>query len=168
MSGLTRFVRRLATRLAGTSPYPSTREGAQLLLAVAERAMALEPDADEVLRACSVPGPVPGAVAQRGGPLIAEFWRLREDVDAMPLPMALWPIREQLSTQLSYHQLMVHETLNMAMSTVQNPHRDQLRYRITGLGSPAAGLARIVDALRAVAAASLALPPTSNSPDIDE
>jgi hypothetical protein len=117
------------------------------LLDAAERALSLQPAAEEVVRACAAHGEVPAAVARRGGPLVSEFWRLREEAIGLRLPPDLEPARERLCAQLQYHQLMVQEALNMAFSA-HSQARGGLRHRAAGLGATGAALSTVAADLR--------------------
>lgn len=125
---------------------PDREDGLRALAAIADRALAIQPAADEVVGACGRPRPIPGEVGQRGGPLVIEFWRLRQRAIELVLPFDLEDGRDRLVRLLGYHQLMVYEALRLAFTTTVSPEGEPVRERLTGLGSPA-------DALRAFRAA---------------
>jgi hypothetical protein len=119
---------------------PDREDGRCALAEIADRALAIQPAADEVIGACGRPRPIPGEVGQRGGPLVTEFWRLRQQAIELVLPVDLQGSRDQLVQLLEYHQLMVYEALRLAFTTTVSAEGERVRERLTGLGSPAGAL----------------------------
>lgn len=132
---------RRTRRVVATGP-PAVAERDRLvgLLGVVDSAIELQPDAEEVIEACSWPGDIPVAVARRGSRVASAYCRLygwAADLTAATAPDSV-PAR---ATQLiSYHAAMVDMCLKMAFPNILSARLDRRRAALDGLGEPAAVL----------------------------
>jgi hypothetical protein len=134
------------------TPVPPTRpEQLRSLAEVLDRAVAAQPLADRVVAACGEPGPVPGAIAQAGGEQVVVYHRLRGMLRALPVDGDLADVRERALRLLSYHQWMLHQSLNFAYTTNPDSRMEGARLRLNGLGAPADALRELRDQVRAAA-----------------
>jgi hypothetical protein len=113
------------------------------LLAILDRACALRPDADQVVRACGASDDVPGDVGHTGGELVGEYHRLRQELRELRVDDTIRPIAEELARLLEYHQWLVRAALQLAFSISDNPRRELMRRRLDGPGPPGERLARL-------------------------
>lgn len=126
---------------------PVAEEGVRLgaLLAVVTRAVALQDQADAVIRDCAHPGEVPAEVARCGRVVAGEYGRLT----GWAADLA-WsdPMSRRVGALLSYHLFMLDTALKLAFPRCRTERLERHRLALTGLGPPARELRDWEDALR--------------------
>ena len=111
------------------------------LLALAEEALELQRDGEQVMAQIAAEGPL-ADLAVRGGPLISRFEAMRRELPDCPDPI-LRSAAEVLDMVFANHALALHAALDMlAVSWRSERMRDEL-HRLEGLGRPAVWLATI-------------------------
>lgn len=127
----------------GASVTRPTR-AAQLrsLCVLLDSAIDAQPLADQVIAACGEPTGPSRDLIRAGLKLQVTFHRVRDELDSLDLDDDLLGFREQVSAHLLYHQWMVRESLDSALS-YRVRDRAQVRRRINGLGAPADRLRRL-------------------------
>ncbi|MET8763364.1 hypothetical protein [Lentzea sp. NPDC004782] len=107
------------------------------LLEVTTCAVALQPAAEQIIRACALPGDVPAQVARRGGPVASDYCRLHGwamdligDADRESLEF-------RVTELLHYHAQMIDTCLKLAFPKFRSPRLEQRRLALRGLGEPA-------------------------------
>ena len=111
------------------------------LLALAEEALALQSDGEQVMAEIAAEGPL-GDLSARGGPLISRFEAMRRELPECADPL-LRSAAELLDMIFANHALALHAALDLlAVSWRSERMRDELR-RLQGLGRPAVWLQTI-------------------------
>jgi hypothetical protein len=111
------------------------------LLALAEEALELQNDGEQVMAEIAAEGPLDDLSA-RGGPLISRFEAMRRELPDCGDPL-LRNAAEVLDMVFANHALALHAALDMlAVSWRSERMRDEL-HRLEGLGRPAVWLATI-------------------------
>jgi hypothetical protein len=111
------------------------------LLAVAEEALELQSDGEQVMAEIAAEGPLDDLSA-RGGPLISRFEAMRRELPDCGDPL-LRNAAEILDMVFANHALALHAALDMlAVSWRSERMRDEL-HRLEGLGRPAVWLETI-------------------------
>jgi hypothetical protein len=111
------------------------------LLALAEEALELQSDGEQVMAEIAAEGPLDDLSA-RGGPLISRFEAMRRELPDCGDPL-LRNAAEVLDMVFANHALALHAALDMlAVSWRSERMRDEL-HRLEGLGRPAVWLATI-------------------------
>jgi hypothetical protein len=111
------------------------------LLAVAEEALELQSDGEQVMAEIAAEGPLDDLSA-RGGPLISRFEAMRRELPDCGDPL-LRNAAEVLDMVFANHALALHAALDMlAVSWRSERMRDEL-HRLEGLGRPAVWLETI-------------------------
>jgi hypothetical protein len=127
---------------------PSRTAQLRSLRVVLDSAIDAQPLADEVIAACGEPKGPSRDLIRAGTKLQVTFHRVRQELEALDLDDDLLEFREQASAHLLYHQWMLRESLDAALSyRVRN--RALLKRRINGLGAPADRLRALRLALNA-------------------
>jgi hypothetical protein len=134
------------------SGTPITRRSrtAQLrsLCVLLDSAIDAQPLADEVIAACGEASGPSRDLIRAGTKLQVTFHRVRQELEGLDLDDDLLDFREQASAHLLYHQWMLRESLDAALSyRVRN--RAFLKQRVNGLGAPADRLRALRLALNA-------------------
>ncbi|HJP75550.1 MAG TPA: hypothetical protein VJ914_14870 [Pseudonocardiaceae bacterium] len=118
------------------------------LLAVVLRAVALQPEADEVLAACAAPSETSSVIARRGQRVAADYCRLygwamdlcgNDPVDSLP---------HRITQLLHYHAELIDVALKLAFPRYRSAELERRRMALTGLGEPAQVLRDAEVALR--------------------
>jgi len=122
---------------------------------VAERAVALQPDADAVIHACSQPGETAPQVAREAFHLASEYNRLVDWILDCPENDNLTALRADLVSQLRYHLIMVHDSVRFAFPNGRMLNAERYRLRLTGLGTQAAALRATHERVEALLSAAL-------------
>ena len=105
------------------------------LLALAEEALDLQYEAEQVMADISEEGPLDD-LCTRGGPLISRFEAMRRELPACEDPL-LRSAAEVLDMIFANHALALHAALDLlAVSWRSDRMRDEL-HRLEGLGRPA-------------------------------
>ncbi|QFZ19448.1 hypothetical protein [Saccharothrix syringae] len=104
------------------------------LLEVVTRAVALQDQADKVIRDCAEPGEVPTEVARCGRSVASEYGRL----SGWAADLA-WtdPAPQRIGALLSYHLMMLDTALKLAFPRCRTERLERHRLALTGLGPPA-------------------------------
>ena len=111
------------------------------LLALAEEALELQSDGEQVMAEIAAEGPL-GDLSARGGPLISRFEAMRRELPDCGDPL-LRNAAEVLDMVFANHALALHAALDMlAVSWRSERMRDEL-HRLEGLGRPAVWLETI-------------------------
>ena len=111
------------------------------LLALAEEALELQSDGEQVMAEIAAEGPLDDLSA-RGGPLISRFEAMRRELPDCGDPL-LRNAAEVLDMVFANHALALHAALDMlAVSWRSERMRDEL-HRLEGLGRPAVWLETI-------------------------
>jgi hypothetical protein len=120
-------------------------EARDALLALAEEALDLQCEGEQVMAEISEEGPL-GDLCARGGPLISRFEAMRRELPACDDPL-LRSAAEVLDMIFANHAMALHVALDMlAVSWRSERMRDEL-HRLEGLGRPAIWLRTIRDEL---------------------
>ena len=115
------------------------------LLALAEEALALQHDGEQLMADIAGEGPL-GDLCERGGPLMSRFEAMRRELPECDEPL-LRSAAEVLDMVFANHALAIHAALDMlAVSWRSQRMRDEL-HRLEGLGRPAIWLHTIRDEL---------------------
>ena len=120
------------------------------LAAIAERAVAAQPEADVAIRACGIVGTVPSHVAMRLGETLRTYSQLYHEAEALetgPSP-ELAAVRRNLLELLSYHLHMLRDAGDLVFSGREVPRNERFRLELAkGLGSRADDLKALHDQL---------------------
>lgn len=133
--------RAIVRRLRGPHDSGNSSDQLRRLLAVLDGAVELRPIADSTVRACGAPGEVPGEVGRTCGELVTAYQRLRAELRTIELTAEHQQLGEETARLLAYHQWLVRSALTLAFSITDNPRREPMRRRLTGLGAPGERLA---------------------------
>jgi hypothetical protein len=115
------------------------------LLALAEEALELQAEGEQVMAEISGEGPL-DELSRRGGPLISRFEEMRREVPECGDPM-LRSAADVLGMIFANHALALHSALDLlAVSWRSERMREEL-HRLEGLGRPAIWLHTIRDEL---------------------
>lgn len=118
------------------------------LLQLVDRAVALQPEAEEVIIACAQPGETPGSVARRGRRVAADYARVQGwalDLCEGEQPGSLL---RRITELLSYHTEMLDLALKLAFPCYRSERLERRRRALDGLGEPARTLREAGTALR--------------------
>ncbi|MPZ86105.1 MAG: hypothetical protein GEV28_39345 [Actinophytocola sp.] len=69
------------------------------------------------------------------------YQRLRDELRRIDFAAEHRWLGEEVARLLRYHQWLVRTALQLAFAVTDNPRREPMRRRLTGLGAPAARLA---------------------------
>jgi hypothetical protein len=114
---------------------PSRAAQLRSLCVLLDAAIDVQPLADQVIAACGEPSGPSRDLVRAGLKLQVTFHRVREELECLDLDDDLLGFREQVSAHLLYHQWMLRESLDSALS-YRVRDRAQIRRRINGLGAP--------------------------------
>jgi hypothetical protein len=120
------------------------------LAAIAERAVATQPEADAAIRACGIVGVVSSDVAIRLGEMLRGYSRLYYEADALEATAypGLAEVRRNLIELLSYHLHMLRDAGDLVFSGRDVAHNERFRLELAeGLGSRAEDLTRLRERL---------------------
>jgi hypothetical protein len=120
------------------------------LVDVADRALAIQHEADAAVRACGIRGLVSGEVALRLGVMLRVYSRLYYEVEGLEtdLDPELGAVRRELLELLSYHLHMLRDAGDLVFSARRVPRNERFRLELAeGLGPRAEDLARLRDRL---------------------
>jgi hypothetical protein len=118
-----------------------TGDERRVLLALADEALELQRDGQQVMAEIAAEGPLDD-LASRGGPLISRFEAMRRELPECADPI-LRSAAEVLDMVFANHALALHAALDMlAVSWRSERMRDEL-HRLEGLGRPAVWLQTI-------------------------
>jgi hypothetical protein len=154
MSNLPRRKRRPDQPDRADDTPTSYADQVSLLLELAEQAVALQSAADAAIRSCGAAGTIPDEVAVRTGRLLRGYSRLHHQLDDLTADPDLAQVRLDLLSQVSYHLHMLRDAGDLVFSGHATAETDRFRRELAeGLGSHAAGLLSLRDALTARRAA---------------
>ena len=132
-------------------------EQVALLLAVAERALEAQPDADTAIRACGAGSPVPDQTAVELGWALRDYSRLHHRLEALSPDPDLAQVYWDLLGQISYHLHMLRDAGDLVFSGRTVAVNERFRRELSnGLGPHAEGLEQLRRGLRARLAAATA------------
>ena len=115
------------------------------LLALAEEALVLQYDGEQLIAEIAGEGPL-GDLCERGGPIVSRFEAMRRELPDCDEPL-LRSAAEVLDMVFANHALAIHAALDLlAVSWRSQRMRDEL-HRLEGLGRPAIWLHTIRDEL---------------------
>ena len=115
------------------------------LLALAEEALDLQDDGEQLMAEIAGEGPL-GELCARGGPIVSRFEAMRRELPECDDPL-LRSASEVLDMVFANHALAIHAALDLlAVSWRSQRMRDEL-HRLEGLGRPAIWLHTIRDEL---------------------
>jgi hypothetical protein len=116
------------------------------LVALVDRAIMAQPNAEEVIAECCRPGETPADVARRGGRVVSEYAYLHENALDLIGNAGPGSLPERIAELLMYHAETVEECLKLAFPRFWNPAAQRHGHSHTGLGEPARTLreARVV------------------------
>lgn len=120
------------------------------LVDVADRALAIQDEADAAVRACGIRGVVSGEVALRLGAMLRVYSRLYYEVEGLgtELNPELGVVRRDLLELLSYHLHMLRDAGDLVFSERRAPRNERFRLELgEGLGPRARDLARLRERL---------------------
>lgn len=145
-----RLRRKGAGEPAGVRLDPDAAESLRLrsLLAIVTRAVALQPEAEEVLAACAQPGETPSAVARRGQQVAADYGRLHGWAMDLCGNAAAESLPRRITELLHYHAELIDMALKLAFPRYRSAKLERRRLALTGLGPPAVVLREAEVALR--------------------
>ena len=119
------------------------------LLEIAARAVALQPEAEEVIRSCAQRGDVPRQVARRASRIAVDYFRLHGWAMDLTRGADRASLQFRVAELVHYHAKMVDMCLRLAFPNVPSAKLEQRRQSVDGLGESARTLreARIALAL---------------------
>lgn len=120
------------------------------LVEVADRALAIQDEADAAIRACGIRGVVSSEVALRLGGMLRIYSRLYYEVEGLDteLDPELGAVRRELLELLSYHLHMLRDAGDLVFSARRVPRNERFRLELAeGLGPRAEDLGRLRDRL---------------------
>ena len=123
------------------------------LVALAQRAVALQPAAEAVIQGCRGRGRPDGAVIEDGRRVVSAFHRLRDELAALGpsrRPGGDDTIRAELDHLLDQHAELLASALRLALAPDDDATR-RARQALPGLGWPAARLVGLRDRVRRAA-----------------
>ena len=106
------------------------------LLDVVTRAVDLQPAAEDVIAACSLPGDTPVTVARRGGRIACEYYRLYGWALDITRGAGVGSVPVRAAELIHYHAKMVDMYLKLAFPRVESPNLAHRRGGFDGLGEP--------------------------------
>lgn len=121
-------------------PQPSRTDELAALLPLLDRAAFLQPEADQVIRECAVPGKLSDDLAVRGKAVVVGYWRLRHNLLPVEVSSADQPLKDEIGRLLLYHEWCVQDAVDSAYSPQQTAKMAAARAQMVGLGAPAARL----------------------------
>jgi hypothetical protein len=124
-------------------PDPAAARAA--LLAIADEALALQHEGQELMAEISAEGPLEH-LAPRGGPLVSRFVALRRELPPCP-PGKLASAREILDMVLANHAMAIHAALDLLAVSWRSERMTAELHRLEGLGRPAIWLVTIREEL---------------------
>jgi hypothetical protein len=126
---------------------PAGRDPAHLLAELLDRAVALQPETDRVIRACAGPGDPPIEVARAGGALVSQYSVLHQEVAELPADESIADIHRRAGELIMYHLELLNASLELALPVRPNPDLQAQRRALNGLGPPAQDLRTLRDRL---------------------
>ena len=120
------------------------------LVAIADRALAMQDEADAAIRACGIRGAVSSEVALRLGAMLRGYSRLHYEVEGFETALnpELRPARRELLELLSYHLHMLRDAGDLVFSERRVPRNERFRLELAeGLGRRAEDLGRLRERL---------------------
>ena len=120
------------------------------LASIADRALAIQDEADAAVRACGIRGVVSSEVALRLGAMLRVYSRLYYEVEGLETELnpELGAVRRDLLELLSYHLHMLRDAGDLVFSARRVPRNERFRLELAeGLGPRAEDLARLRDRL---------------------
>lgn len=121
-------------------PQPSRADELAALLPLLDRAAFLQPEAEQVIHECAVPGRLAEDLAERANAVVVGYWRLRHELLPVEVSLAAGPLKDEIRRLLLYHELSVHDAVDSAYSPQQTAKMVAARAQMRGLGAPAARL----------------------------
>jgi hypothetical protein len=120
------------------------------LVDVADRALAIQDEADAAVRACGIRGVVSSEVALRLGAMLRLYSRLYYEVEGLETELnpEFGAVRRDLLELLSYHLHMLRDAGDLVFSARRVPRNERFRLELAeGLGPRAEDLARLRERL---------------------
>ncbi|MEU6497115.1 hypothetical protein ABZ890_43305 [Streptomyces sp. NPDC046984] len=135
------------------APQPSHTSSLATLLPLLDRAVFLQPQAEQVIQECAAPGKPAEDLAQRGNAVVVGYWKLRRDLLPIEVSVVDRPVKERIRSLLLYHEWSVHEAVDCACSPQQTGKMRIARAQMRGLGAPGTRLRELRQDLSAEYAA---------------
>jgi hypothetical protein len=118
------------------------------LSAVLDDAVALQPAADEAIRACGARDDPTGAVARRAGEVAGRYLALRHRLPVSTSDPRLAARVTSADRLLHAHQWLLAEAVHLRFSVARNARRAEFARRFTGLGRAGPGLVELRNQIR--------------------
>lgn len=118
------------------------------MLAVVLHAVALQPEADEVLAACAAPSETSSVIARRGQRVAADYGRLHGWAMDLCRDDPADSLQHRITQLLHYHAEIIDVALKLAFPRYYSAELERRRMALTGLGPPAEVLRDAEVALR--------------------
>jgi hypothetical protein len=139
----------------GTTGVQRSTRGGRLhasedkLVALAQRAVALQPAAEAVIQACRAADRPDESVIEDGRRVLSAFHRLRDELGALPADEPTGN-QAELDDLLDQHAELVAATLRLVLGP-RSVASERARQELAGLGRPAARLVGLRDRVRRAA-----------------
>jgi hypothetical protein len=131
---------------------PEVRQGAlDRLIAILDDAVALQPEADRIVRVCSADGDVPTSLlsdAHRVTTAYADLGERLEPLRHSPAPADVAELATWAQRRVDHHLLLVHGAVNMALPAPPYRRRTDPRAAAQGLGEPGEHLRALLQKAR--------------------
>lgn len=126
--------RRRTGRARGAEP---PLERLRSLAQIAGRVIELQPDAEDVIVACSYPGDTPAAVARRGGQIARELYQLHGRATELAGDFDPDSLLTRVAQLVHYHAELVDMCLKLAFPKCRTARLESRRLALGGLGESA-------------------------------
>jgi hypothetical protein len=124
-------------RKAGVARQDDLARRLTALVALVDRAIKAQPNAEEVIAECCRAGETPADVARRGGRIVSEYAYLHESAVELLGGTGPGSVPERVAELLMYHAETVEECLKLAFPRFWNPAAVRHGHRHSGLGEHA-------------------------------
>jgi hypothetical protein len=134
--------------MAGRTPQHDDGAALRTLLAIVDRAIALQDRADAVLFGCAVDGEPSTRVAREGGAVAGEYQRLWEWSHETAPDADPRSLEGRISALLMAHCQAVHLAIRFAFPRYRTERSEEQRQKVTRLGGIAPELRSLREELR--------------------
>jgi hypothetical protein len=139
--------KRVLRRRGGVDAQAARPRDWTTLRAVVDEAVALQPGAEQAIRACGGDDEATGDMARRASDLAGAYLALRQRLPSGTGDEYLSARVAQVDRLLHTHQWLLSEAVHMRFSVAPNARRADFARRFTGLGAAAGALARLREQL---------------------
>jgi hypothetical protein len=139
--------RRVLRRRGGVDVPATPPTDWTILRTVVDEAVALQPAAEQAIRACGGDDDATGDVARCASDLAGAYLTLRQRLPSSTGDEYLSARVAQADRLLHTHQWLLSEAVHMRFSVAPNARRADFARRFTGLGTAAGSLARLREQL---------------------